>query len=181
MAPQYSGHARIGATGLALVLLSALLLLGGLVGTAGAQKSGGPVATAAGKRQVIRAQRRLKRCTNRARVAHGLRPLRAARALNGAARLHARNMARHRFFSHVDQLGRDLTERVRLFHPERRFLGLGENIAGGQARSKRACRDWMHSPGHRELMLGRWRRIGVGVAYGGLLRRYYVVDFGRYR
>jgi uncharacterized protein YkwD len=177
--PEYSAYARIGPGAVALALVAAALLLGGMFEVAGARKASGPVATTAGKRKVIRAQRRLKRCTNRARVAQGLRPLRAARALNSAARLHARNMARYRFFAHVDQLGRDITDRVTMFEPERRFMGLGENLAAGQARAKGACRDWMRSPGHREAMLGRWSRLGVGVAYGGPLRRYYVVDFGR--
>jgi uncharacterized protein YkwD len=120
----------------------------------------------------------VRKCANDARRAHGLRPLARTAALDRAARLHARNMARYRFFDHRDPFGRGPAERVALFDPGHRLVAVGENIAFGYPSAAAACRGWLGSPGHRRNILdGRYARIGAGVWRGAGGARYYVQDF----
>lgn len=119
-------------------------------------------------------------CANRNRRARGLDRLRANRALNRAARFHARNMARQRFFEHTDPQGRGAGDRVALFDRAGRFDYIGENIAAGYRSPLEACRDWMTSSGHRRnILTPRYNRIGVGFSRGGPYGRYYVQVFAR--
>ena len=168
-------------TVVALLIGAVLIGAGGVpVGDADATNSGGPVATTSWA-SVERVERKLRRCTNAHREANGLRPLWARRALNRAAHIHARNMARHHFFDHVDQKSRDTRDRVALFQPREKFVAIGENIAAGQRTARAACRAWMNSSGHRAVMLGPYNRIGGGFARGGPYRRYFVLVFARAR
>ena len=118
-------------------------------------------------------------CTNLRRRKHGLRPLKLARALRHAARMHARNMVRHRFFGHTDYKGRTASDRVARFNPDIRIRAIGENLAFGQDSAAAACRAWMRSSGHRANILGRYNRIGLGFWPGGEWGRYYVQVFAR--
>jgi uncharacterized protein YkwD len=118
-------------------------------------------------------------CANRHRRAAGLAPLRRSGVLAAAARLQARNMARHRFFDHTDQLGRGPLERVQIFDRQRRFSLVGENIAAGYTSAAVACAGWMRSPGHRaNILRASYTAIGGGFARGGEYGRYYVQVFG---
>jgi len=170
-------RAAIGA--LALALIAAWIVLGGFVDLApGKAHSAG----LAGKRaRAHRVERELRQCVNVRRHKHGLKRLRVAQALKRAARLHAKNMAHHGFFGHVDQKGRDPGDRISLFHPKLRFVAIGENIAGGQGGANAVCRAWMGSSGHRANILGHYNRIGAGFWPGGYYRRYFVVEFARAR
>lgn len=130
--------------------------------------------------ELAKVERAIRSCANSQRRAAGLRPLRASGVLSQAARLHARNMAVHRFFSHTDQRGRGPAERVEIFDSEGSFDFIGENIAAGYSSARLACRGWMNSPGHRANILREgFTSIGTGFARGGSLRRYYVQVFGR--
>lgn len=89
-----------------------------------------------------------------------------------AARLHAEDMLRRRYFSHDAPDGEGAPERVHRIH--RRLIGLvAENLwtAWGTPnpaadRPAEAMRSWMESPGHREnLLKPDWTHLGVGVAW----------------
>jgi uncharacterized protein YkwD len=52
---------------------------------------------------------------------------------------------------------------------------------GGAGMVGRTVNEWLNSPGHREVMLGHYRRAGVGKAVGyfdGQLSTIWVVRFG---
>jgi uncharacterized protein YkwD len=137
-----------------------------------------PGATGSASGSVSTTERGIRDCANRNRRARGLAPLRSGGPLNRAARLHARNMARHGFFSHTDLQGRGPTERVAIFDRTARFALVGENIAAGYRSVAAACRGWMNSEGHRENILGSdWTHVGGGFARGGPYGRCYVQVF----
>lgn len=155
------------------------------LGSAAESLAGKPAeaATSAKQGPVLRAERRIRRCANVRRSKNGVRRVRTARKLNRAARLHARNMARHGFFDHTDHRGRSPYDRVGIFDRGHRiFSSVGENIAAGYGSVRAACRGWMKSGGHRANILERgWTHIGAGFARGGPYGRYYVQVFARKR
>ena len=159
------------ASAIALLAVAAGLLIGAPADPAPASGPG-PAASAAGKKQrAAKVVRRLLRCTNARRARNGREPLKVASALRRAARLHARNMARHGFFDHTDHRGRGPAERVALFNPKLRLRAISENIAAGQRSAAAACTSWMNSPGHRRNILGNHNRVGLGFWPGGTYRR----------
>jgi len=129
---------------------------------------------------------------NRARARHGLPPLRTNPKLARAARRHARDMVRRRYFSHDSLGGASAFDRILRTHyaPRRSSWWLGENIGWGSlSRSQPAAlvRAWMHSPGHRANILSRrFREVGIGIAPGVPLRGQrlagatYTTDFGQH-
>jgi uncharacterized protein YkwD len=106
------------------------------------------------------------RAVNRARAAHGRRPLGLGPALYRAARSHSVDMARRGYFDHGP-----FVQRLRRFGV--RAQALGENIAYATEPGFSAAvvlQMWMTSPPHRAVLLDPgFRRIGVGVA-GGVTR-----------
>jgi uncharacterized protein YkwD len=106
------------------------------------------------------------------------RPLRADARLAKAARRHAKDMARHNYFSHNGRSGSTPTSRAK--HAGYNG-GAGENIAAGYGSPAKTMRAWLRSPGHCANIMGHsYRSIGVGYAnvasssYGD----YWVQDFG---
>jgi uncharacterized protein YkwD len=131
-------------------------------------------------------QLRAMRClTNYARVEAGLQPLAHSRALHRAANRKAADIVRCDEFSH-EACGREFTYWLKQFG----YIGGGcwtaaENIAWGNGRagSPRAIfRAWLHSPGHRENILGDYAELGVGLRNGRLEghagARVWVQEFG---
>jgi uncharacterized protein YkwD len=134
-----------------------------------------PLATTAGgcakaharpSRLAPRAARAALLCSiNRARAAHGLAGFAAERHLRRAAKGHARDMVRHRYFGHQRPGGPSLSQRLRRAGWHGRAAG--EAIAWGCGRSASAAatvKAWMHSPPHRAILLGGYGRAGIGVA-----------------
>jgi uncharacterized protein YkwD len=123
-------------------------------------------------RTLERAARTTLCLLNVQRRAHGLRPLRANRALHRSAARYARSLVVHRFFSHVAPNGQTLGARMSHSGYLRGAAGwaYGENLAWGAGRSAspaRIVRSWMASPGHRaNILSARWRHAGVGIAPG---------------
>jgi uncharacterized protein YkwD len=145
------------------------------VGAANAPGFAGPPPTA----RISRVESTIVRCTNRARAAHGLRALHRNRVLRHAARYHAHNMLRYRFFAHRDVFGQSPLDRIVRFGRRGAFRWVGENLAVGYWSAGDACRAWMASPEHRANILDRrFTMIGVGFARGPGGRTYYVEDFG---
>jgi uncharacterized protein YkwD len=173
--------------------LSALLIVGTLVpaslGATSAKQScaGADVQpTRAELRRVVNAAMCL---VNQRRADHGSRPLHVNRRLSTAARRHAHDMVRHRYFSHVSLSGATLEKRLRRagYLKAAGVWNVSEDIGWGRgdpASPRRMVRNWMHSPPHRQALLDpKMREIGMGVAPGapyGSNRNAgtYVMDLG---
>jgi uncharacterized protein YkwD len=109
---------------------------------------------------------------NRQRVRHGLPRLRQQRSLTRAASRYAHLMVRQGFFDHVSPGGSTMAQRIKRTNYLRgvRAWSIGENLAwgpGSAAAPGRIVKAWMRSPGHRRNILdGRFREIGIGIAPG---------------
>jgi streptogrisin C len=146
-----------------------------LVGAGGTAGAGASSATAS----MREAATAIRQCADRHRRAAGLDPLQPSGVLAAAARLQARNMARHRFFDHTDHLERGPLERVEIFDSGDRFDLVGENIAAGYPSVAVTCAAWMRSAGHRaNILRATYKSIGAGFARGGEYGRHYVQVFG---
>jgi uncharacterized protein YkwD len=147
---------------------------------AGAANNAGATAHAA-----RRCRRRVLCLVNRQRARHGVRRLRADRRLARAARRHARDMARRRYFAHQRSGGPSLRARTR--RAGFRGRSTGETIAwgcGSRGSPRATVRAWMASPGHRAVLLsGHYGRGGIGIAGRAPVRcgrgKTYVLDVGR--
>jgi uncharacterized protein YkwD len=119
-----------------------------------------------------RTGRVVRHLLNVERAAHGLAPLALDRRLARAARAHASDMVRRRYFSHVSPDGRRLVDRIRRsgWMSGRPRWFVGEDLAWGIGRPGTPAgivRAWMHSPGHRRIILSRaYRHVGIGAAHG---------------
>jgi uncharacterized protein YkwD len=120
----------------------------------------------------------IRDCANRQRQQRGLRHLGRDRALDRAARFHARRMLARGFFDHEDPSGDGPADRVKRF-TKRRYVIVGENIAAGYESVAAACRGWMDSSGHRaNILRSSFTRVGGGYASGSKgYGRYYVQVF----
>lgn len=127
---------------------------------------------------------------NRIRARHHLPPLRLDRRLSHAARGHAREMVRHRYFAHESPNGAPAYRRAVHSHYLRRghSWSFGENIAWGGgtlAQPAAIVRMWMHSAPHRANILSRrFRDVGIGIAVGVPVHAHfrgatYTLDLGR--
>ena len=105
-------------------------------------------------------------------------PLAAAAPLEAAARAHARDMAANDYFAHRGKDGSEPRDRVRAAGYASRLTG--ENIAFGPESAEEVVAGWLASPGHcANLMDGRFRHTGVGIATGAPAERiYWVQTFG---
>lgn len=106
---------------------------------------------------------------NEARAEKGLSALEWDDSLAELARMHSRNMANEKFFSHRGQDGSmvdDRAQKLGIFN----WRAIGENIAflqGYENPAKLAVEKWMNSPAHRRNVLGeKWTDSAVGVALG---------------
>ena len=109
---------------------------------------------------------------NAERRRRGLRPLRANRKLARAARAHARDMVRYRFFAHIGRGRTTPTQRLyrARYLPGRGRWAVGENLGfgtGAMTRPAAIHSAWMHSTLHRAAMLSRrFREVGFGIDPG---------------
>ena len=104
---------------------------------------------------------------NQQRAASGLGALGHDRRLARAARRYSAAMVRQGFFDHVSPQGSTLSQRAR----SAGWSGstLGETLgwgAGTLATPAAIVQGWMTSPPHRAILLGRFRKVGLGVASG---------------
>jgi uncharacterized protein YkwD len=153
-----------------------------------------PVCSSASAAPAKSETKRLEQATlcllNAQRRRRGLGPLRISPRLARSAGLHAADMARRNYFSHVSLVGESFVDRIRetgYLRGVRRWA-LGENIgwgAGSRSTPRAVVDAWMHSPGHRAIILSTaYRDVGIGLAAGAPVRRHssraatYVTDFG---
>jgi uncharacterized protein YkwD len=136
------------------------------------------------------AENTMLRLINNARTSRGLHAVSGHAALRRAARSHSTDMLRRDYFAHSSLSGLGVSTRAR-----RAGYGLGgwsqwsvgEVIAWGSrglGTAEAIFDSWMHSSGHRTIILGkRWRDVGVGCSrgtyrgIGGV--SMWTVDFGR--
>ncbi len=90
---------------------------------------------------------------NTFRKSHGLPGLSYNLKLQNAARSHAEDMVKKRFFSHTGSNGSDVGQRVRKAGYDWCFVA--ENIARGQSGLRPVMKAWAQSRGHRANMLSR--------------------------
>src|SRR5918997_4782785 len=110
--------------------LVALLIVAPTASAAGACGAANAAASQVSKRAIVRATL----CVlNAERARHRLRPLRLNRRLSKAARRHARDMARRKYFSHDSLGGGSFVDRIRRAGYLRgaRTWFVGENLAWG--------------------------------------------------
>jgi uncharacterized protein YkwD len=108
----------------------------------------------------------LRCAVNAERGARGLGRLRPDRRLGRAARRHARDMVRRGYFAH-ERPGWTLAGRL----ADANWTGTraAEAIAwgcNGRGSPLATLRAWLDSGPHRGIVLGRYKRVGIGLALG---------------
>jgi uncharacterized protein YkwD len=174
------------------MLICGLAVLAGALAAASAASAAGCAFahSAAGKRRTSDLARAVVCEINRVRSGHGLHRVQANRDMEQAARRHTLEMVRRNFFSHESPGGATPADRLRRSGYLRSRTGwhVGETIAWGTgplSTPAAIVRAWMHSPGHRRILLTPdFRNIGVGAVAGLPVtgQRYrggtYTADFG---
>lgn len=94
---------------------------------------------------------------NQVRDSHGIRTLTVTERLSDLARRHSRKMAKQNTLFHSD-----LRRTFRGFN----YRMVGENVGYGGSLDQ-LLDAFMDSPPHRENLVGRWRKTGVGVYHEG--------------
>jgi uncharacterized protein YkwD len=121
---------------------------------------------------------------NQQRRSHGLKKLKANDRLSLASQRHAKDMVSRGYFEHGNFVGRIKATR---YLAGTQVWTVGENIAWGAGElstPEEIVNAWMHSPPHRHNILsGKFREIGIGVARGVPVRSSYkgatyATDFG---
>lgn len=112
---------------------------------------------------------------NRARAENGLEPVEVDPTIRDVARAYSTTMFQQGYFAHVDQNGATPFDRMRAGGAT--FRAAGENLA--LAPTVQIAHDGlMNSPGHRANILNpRYRRIGIGVADGGMHGKMFTQNF----
>ena len=112
---------------------------------------------------------------NRARTENGLEPVVMDPTIRDVARAYSVTMFQQGYFAHLGQDGSSPFDRMRAGGVN--FRAAGENLA--LAPTVQVAHDGlMNSPGHRANILnGRYRRIGIGVADGGMHGKMYTQNF----
>jgi uncharacterized protein YkwD len=130
-------------------------------------RSAPPTSVSAVKGSVEQVERDIFHLINKQRAAQGLEALVWNEDVAKIARMHSRNMADQRFFSHRGLDGKMVNDRADSVGLTK-WRGIGENIAferGYDHPAAFAVEKWMESPSHRKNLLGQtWRESAVGVA-----------------
>ena len=119
---------------------------------------------------------------NQERLKAGLNPLEWNDRLAAAASSYANEMASQGFFAHNAPDGTTPVSRAqKAGYPAYGWGGLyvGENLARGFNTAESVNQAWMNSPEHRaNLLLPKYREIGVGVAVAPDGTKYWAQEFG---
>ena len=107
---------------------------------------------------------------NAERRQRGLAELRLDSRLSAAAADRARDMFAKGYFNHVAPDGTQPFVWVRNHHY--RYATIGENLADGYRSARAVVDGWMHSPGHRDNVLGKsFVDVGLSIVRGSPTRR----------
>ena len=118
-----------------------------------------PAAQAGTRKQMIRTINNARTWTHRHHLRYSGRLSRGASAW-------ARHLMRRQILAHASHVQGEIIE----WH------------TGARAQVKRTVTEWLHSSGHRQVMLGHYRRAGAGRAvgyFGGQRCTIWVVRFAR--
>lgn len=98
---------------------------------------------------------------NTYRQKKGLTPLKYSDAAAAEAQTHSNRMAKRLVpFGHAGFDGR--FNRLKRKLP--RMMGCAENVAYGAATAQAAVDMWLHSPGHKKNIKGKYTHTGIGVS-----------------
>ena len=104
---------------------------------------------------------------NQKRAENNLPPLEWSEDMAKIARMHSKDMADNKFFSHQGRDGSMVDDRADTLGFSK-WKAIGENIAYNRGYDKPAdfaCERWMLSQSHRENILNpRWKEAGIGVS-----------------
>lgn len=134
----------------------------------------------------------LQAAVNTARATHGRSPLTLDDRLSMAAGWQAGDCARLGRLTHTGADGSNPWQRIaRAGYPYRDPAQAQENAAAGWTSgpagpgdgfvADQAVDGWLHSPPHRETLLGDWDHLGAGRAQGRDGTVYWIGTFGRLR
>ena len=119
---------------------------------------------------------------NQERLKAGLNPLEWNDQLASAAKSYANEMASNNFFAHNAPDGSTPVSRAqKAGYAAYGWGGLyvGENLARGFNTAESVNQAWMNSPDHRaNLLLPKYREIGIGVAVAPDGTKYWAQEFG---
>lgn len=111
---------------------------------------------------------------NQYRVQHGLSKLTMNPALTREAEQHSMEMANHRVpFGH-DGFSQRMTH---LHESVANSLSGAENVAYNYKTARIVVDGWIHSPGHRQNLMGHYNLTGIGIARDAKGRIYYTQMF----
>lgn len=150
-------------------------------------------ATASASVTLTTKEKRVVALINEIRADRGLAKLCVSTALMRGARNHSAEMGARQYFSHNSFSGESFSRRLIRFGYTRtgyRYWRAGENIAWGAglySTPEIVVDNWMHSAGHRAVILTTsFRNIGIGVrqctdGFGGCSSTvsFYTLDLGR--
>lgn len=112
---------------------------------------------------------------NSIRAREGLSILTWSDRAAAASYKHSQDMASSSFFDHNNLRGESPFDRMKKEGID--YSTAGENLAAGQQNAIFAHEGLLNSKGHRDILLGDFRRLGVGVAFGGPYKVYYTQKF----
>ncbi|HLR62234.1 MAG TPA: CAP domain-containing protein [Lentibacillus sp.] len=108
------------------------------------------------------AEQQIFHISNVIRSQHGKSDLAWNETVSNVAYLHSEDMAKNNYFSHYEQDGDGLKER--LAAKDVLYQSAGENIAAQYPDAPAAIHGWLNSEGHREALLkDEFTHLGVGV------------------
>ncbi len=111
---------------------------------------------------------------NKHRAGMGLKPLKMNEAIEKAAEQHSRNMATQKIpFGHdgFDERMKNISQQLG------GATGWAENVALGAETAERAVDMWLHSPGHKKNIEGKYSFTGIGIVKGADGQLYYTQIF----
>lgn len=113
---------------------------------------------------------------NHYRLTHFRLPLRLNQELNHIAKVHSNHMASHQIaVGHTGFQQRFIT--IRKVLPESRQAA--ENVASGYKNIDAVVQGWIHSPGHRQNILGMYNLTGIAISYDEHHIPYYTQIFAK--
>jgi len=111
---------------------------------------------------------------NKFRTAHGLSKLVVDKRICEVAKKHSLNMARHVVPVGHDGFSRRIQELHKLFP---NYTGGAENVAYNYKTAAIVADGWIHSPGHRQNILGNYNLTCIATARDAEGKLYYTQMF----
>ncbi|KAL3665507.1 hypothetical protein V7S43_009542 [Phytophthora oleae] len=115
---------------------------------------------------------------NKERAAEGLPPVCSNKKLQSSSQRHSDDMAQNNYMAHDGTDGSTMSQRIT--DTGYKWSAVGENVAAGQEDVQAVMDAWMHSPEHRENIMGEYTMLGVTYAFNENTeyKHYWTQDFG---